>query len=40
MFFRELHALGTGAHHYLLEVDQERGVLLAVTAIRDGQPFH
>lgn len=39
-FRRELHALGTGAHHYQLEVDQERGVLLAVTAIRDEQPFH
>src|ERR1039458_7977798 len=26
-----LHQLGTGAHHYQLEVDQERGVLLAVT---------
>ena len=37
---RELHELGTGAHHYQLEVDQQRGVLLAVTAIRDEQPFH
>jgi len=37
---RELRELGTGAHHYQLEVDQERGVLLAVTAIRDEQPFH
>jgi hypothetical protein len=36
----ELHELGTGAHHYQLEVDEERGVLLAVTAIRDEQPFH
>lgn len=36
----EFHELGTGAHHYQLEVDQERGVLLAVTAIRDEQPFH
>jgi len=36
----ELHELGTGAHHYELEVDQERGVLLAVAAIRDDQPFH
>lgn len=35
-----LHELGTGAHHYELEVDQERGVLLAVTAIRNDQPFH
>lgn len=38
--FLELHRLGAGAHHYQLEVDQERGVLLAVTAIRDEQPFH
>lgn len=37
---RELHQLGTGAQYYQLEVDQERGVLLAVTAIRDEQPFH
>jgi hypothetical protein len=29
-----------GANHYELEVDQERGVLLAVAAIRDEQPFH
>jgi hypothetical protein len=36
----ELHELGIGAHHYQLEVDQERGVLLAVTAIRDERPFH
>ena len=35
-----LHELGTGAHRYRLEVDQERGVLLAVTAVRDEQPFH
>lgn len=35
----ELGELGFGAEHYELEVDQERGVLLAVTAIRDGQPF-
>ena len=35
-----LHELGTGAHHYKLEVDQERGLLLAVTAIRNEQPFH
>jgi hypothetical protein len=39
-FHRELHELGTGAQHYQLDVDQERGVLLAVTAIRDEQPFH
>jgi hypothetical protein len=36
----ELHALGAGAHHYQLEVDRQRGVLLAVTAIRDEQPFY
>jgi hypothetical protein len=36
----ELHQLGKGADHYQLEVDQERGVLLAVTAIRDEQPFY
>ena len=39
-FRRELHQLGLGADHYELEVDQERGVLLAVTAIRDEQPFY
>jgi hypothetical protein len=36
----ELHQLGTGADFYELEVDQQLGVLLAVTAIRDTQPFH
>jgi outer membrane lipoprotein-sorting protein len=36
----ELHQLGTGADDYELEIDRERGVLLAATAIRDGQPFH
>jgi hypothetical protein len=36
----ELHELGTGADFYELEVDQQLGVLLAVTAIRDGEPFH
>jgi hypothetical protein len=36
----ELHELGTGAEFYELEVDRQRGVLLAVTAIRDKQPFH
>jgi hypothetical protein len=36
----ELHELGIGAHHYQLEVDQDRGVLLAVTAFRNEQPFH
>jgi hypothetical protein len=34
-----MHQLGTGADLYTLEVDQERGVLLAVTAIRENQPF-
>ena len=34
----ELHELGTGAQHYQLEVDQERGVLLAVTAFRNERP--
>jgi hypothetical protein len=37
--FRALGALGVGADSYRLEVDRERGVLLAVSAIRDGQPF-
>lgn len=36
----ELHELGTGAECYELEFDQQRGVLLAATAVRDGQPFH
>lgn len=36
----ELHDLGAGADHYELEVDRQLGVLLAVTAIRDGHPFH
>jgi hypothetical protein len=36
----ELHELGTGAEYYELEVDQQLGVLLAVSAIRDGQQFH
>jgi hypothetical protein len=35
-----LHNLGTGAECYLLEVDGERGVLLASTAFRDEQPFY
>jgi hypothetical protein len=38
--FRALHALGIGADSYHLEVDQQRGVLLASTAIRNGQPFY
>jgi hypothetical protein len=36
----ELHELGTGADFYELEVDRQLGLLLAVTAIRDKQPFH
>jgi hypothetical protein len=39
-FLLERHQLGKGADHYQLEVDQERGVLLAATAIRDEQPFY
>ena len=35
-----LHELGTGADFYELEVDRQLGVLLAVTAMRDTQPFH
>jgi hypothetical protein len=35
----ELHELGTGADLYELEVDRQLGVLLAVTAIREKQPF-
>lgn len=38
--FRALHALGIGADSYHLEVDQQRGVLLATTAIRGEQPFY
>ncbi len=36
---RGVHELGIGAKHYQLEVDQERGVLPAVTALRDEQPL-
>jgi hypothetical protein len=36
----ELHELGTGADFYELEVDRQLGVLPAVTAIREKQPFH
>ncbi len=35
----ELHQLGGGADRYTLEIDTDRGVLLQVTASRDGQPF-
>lgn len=37
---RGLRALGTGADSYQLEVDRERGALLAATAIRHKQPFY
>jgi hypothetical protein len=36
----ELHELGIGAERYELELDQQRGVLLAATAVRHGQPFN
>lgn len=36
----ELHELGTGADYYELEVDQQLGVLLCATAVRDAQSFH
>jgi hypothetical protein len=35
----ELHQLGGGAGRYTLEIDAQRGVLLQVTASRDGEPF-
>jgi hypothetical protein len=35
----ELHQLGGGAERYTLEIDADRGVLLQVTASRDGEPF-
>jgi outer membrane lipoprotein-sorting protein len=35
----ELHQLGSGADRYTLEIDAQRGVLLQVTASRDGEPF-
>ena len=35
----ELHQLGGGADRYTLEIDADRGVLLQVTASRDGEPF-
>jgi hypothetical protein len=35
----ELGQLGTGADHYELEIDAQRGILLASTAVRDGEPF-
>lgn len=38
--FRALHALGSGADSYHLEIDQQRGVLLATTAIHNEQPFY
>jgi hypothetical protein len=36
----ELNELGTGADFYELEVDRQLGALLAVTAVREKQPFH
>jgi hypothetical protein len=36
----EFHELGTGADYYELEIDRQFGVLLAVTAVRGGEPFH
>ncbi len=36
----ELYELGGGADCYRLEVDAQRGVLLEVIALRDGEPFH
>lgn len=38
--FFALHQLGSGADHYTLEIDLERGVLLEAVAVRDGKPFH
>jgi hypothetical protein len=35
--FMALYSLGSGAHHYELEIDAERGVLLAVSAIYHGE---
>ena len=35
----ELHQLGGGADRYTIEVDAQRGVLLAATAFRDDEPF-
>jgi hypothetical protein len=35
-----LHQLGSGADHYTLEIDVDRGVLLEAAAFRDGKPFH
>jgi hypothetical protein len=36
----ELDELGSGAERYTFDVDAERGVLLGVLALRDGQPFN
>jgi hypothetical protein len=36
----ELSRLGSGADYYDLEVDTERGFLLAATAVRNDLPFH
>lgn len=36
----ELHELGAGAERYRLEFDSERGIVLAVHAFAEGEPFH
>lgn len=38
-YARVRHGLGTGADSYRLEVDAERGIILASHAFFDGQPF-
>jgi hypothetical protein len=35
----ELHELGPGAERYVLQVDAERGLLLAASAFFEGEPF-
>jgi hypothetical protein len=35
-----LSSLGSGADHYELEIDAERGLVLAATALRNDLPFH
>ncbi len=36
---RAIEPFGVGADHYALELDAEHGVVLGVTATRDGEPF-
>ncbi len=36
----QLNSLGNGADRYELAVDEQRGVLLSVVALRDDEPFH